>query len=180
MGILHSNAHDGDSGRCSQAFFTPSLETPRSSKVCSLRPWTSVRRLFHQRALPPTRNKVGILHSLAPPNWWTDGMRQPRIGPVPLAICKRTARWLVWPLTYGRVPAQQLRLLRYPTASIPTQHWTHSLHGLRTLTEPLRSRDSQQVYRKDENDNRRSKVRDLQGTERHEKILQLLKNSSSK
>jgi len=73
MGILHSNAHDGDSGRCSQAFFTPSLETPRSSKVCSLRPWTSVRRLFHQRALPPTRNKVGILHSLAPQ---TDGQTE--------------------------------------------------------------------------------------------------------
>jgi len=30
MGTLHSNAHDGDSGRSSLAFPTSSLETPRS------------------------------------------------------------------------------------------------------------------------------------------------------
>jgi len=95
MGTLHSDAHDSDSGRHSQAFLTPSLETPQSSEVCSLELWTSVHCLFHQRALPPTRNKVGILHSLVPPNRWTDRMRQPRIGPVPLAICKQTAKQLV-------------------------------------------------------------------------------------
>ena len=87
-GTLHSDAHDSNSGRSSQAFPTSSLETPRSSKVCSLRLWTSVCHSFHQRALPTTRNKVGVFYSLASPNRQTDGMCQPRVGPVPLAICK--------------------------------------------------------------------------------------------
>jgi len=82
-GTLHSNAHNSDSRRSSQAFPTSSLETPQSSEVCSLRPWTSVRRSFYQRALPTTRNKVGVFYSLAPLNQWTDGTRQPRVGPVP-------------------------------------------------------------------------------------------------
>jgi len=121
-GALHSDTHDSDSERSSQAFFISSLETPWSSKVCSLRPWTLVHYLFHQRALLPTRNKVGVLYSMAPPNQRTDGTCQPRIGPVPLAICKWAARQLVWPLTHGRVPAQQSRLLHYLTASISTRH----------------------------------------------------------
>jgi len=142
-GILHSDAHDGDSRRSSLAFPTSSLETPQSSEVCSLGLRTSVRHSFHQRALPTTRNKVGIFYSLALPNRQTNGTRQPRVGPVPPAICKRAARQLVQPLTHGGVLAQQLRLLHYPTASVPTRHWTYSLHGLQTPTEPLRSRDSQ-------------------------------------
>jgi len=123
-GTLHSNAHDGNSGRSSPAFPTSSLETPWSSEVCNLRPQTSVHCLFHQRALPTTRNKVGIFYSLAPPNQQTDRTCQPRVGPVPLAICKRAARRLVWPLTHGRVPAQQSRPLRYLTASVPAWHRT--------------------------------------------------------
>jgi len=55
--------------------------------------------------------------------------------------------------------------------SVPTRHRMHSLHRLRTLTELLQSRDSQRVYGKDKNGNQRSKVCDLQGTGRHEKIL---------
>ena len=137
MGTLYSNAHDGDSRRSSLAFPTSSLETPRSSEVHSLRPRTSVYRSFHQRALPTTRNKVGVFYSLAPPNRWTDGTCQPGVGPVPPAICKRAARRLVRPLIHGRVPAQQSRPLHYPTASVSAQHWTYPLHGLQTLTEPL-------------------------------------------
>ena len=106
-------------------------------------------------------------------------MHQPRVGPVPPAICKRAARQLVWPLTYGKVLAQQSCPFRYPTASIPTQHQMYSLHRLRTLTEPLGLRDGQWVYRKNENSDRRSKIRDLQDTGWHEKILWPLKNSSS-
>jgi len=140
---LHSNAHDSDSERSSQAFPISSLETPWSSKVCSLRPQTSVRCSFYQRALLTTRNKVGVFYSLAPPNQRTNRMHQPRVGPVPLAICKRAARQLVRPLTHGGIPAQQSRPLHYPTASVPARHQTYSSHGLRTLTEPLRSRDSQ-------------------------------------
>ena len=122
MDTLYSNTHNGDSKRHSQAFLTPSLETPRSSKVCSLGLQTSVHCSFHQRALLLTRNKVGVLYSLASPNQWTDRTRQPRIEPIPPAICKWTARRLVQPLTHGRVPAQQSRPLCYPTASIPTWH----------------------------------------------------------
>jgi len=142
-GTLHSDAHDSDSRRSSLAFPTSSLETPQSSEVCSLGLQTLVRCSFHQRALPTTRNKVGIFYSLAFPNRWTDGTRQPRVGPVPLAICKRAARQLVQPLTHGGVPAQQSRPPRYPTASVSARHWMYSLHGLQTLTEPLRSRDGQ-------------------------------------
>jgi len=94
-GTLYSDAHNSDSGRSSPAFPTSSLETPWSSEVHSLRPRTSVRHLFHQRALPTTRNKVGVFYSLAPLNRWTDGTCQPGVGPVPPAICKRVARRLV-------------------------------------------------------------------------------------
>jgi len=94
-GTLCSDAHDSDSGRSSLAFPTSSLETPRSSEVHTLRLRTSVHCSFYQRALPTTRNKVGIFYSLAPPNQQTDGTRQPGVGPVPLAICKRVARQLV-------------------------------------------------------------------------------------
>ena len=52
-------------------------------------------------------------------------------------------------------------------------------HRLQTLTKPLRLRDSQRVYEKDENGDRRSEIRDPQGTGRHEKILRLTKNSGS-
>jgi len=171
MGTLHSDAHNGDSRRSSPAFLTSSLETPWSSKVCSLGPWTSVHHSFHQRALPPPRNKVGIFYSLAPLNQWADRMHQPRIGPVPPAICKWVAGRLVWSLTHGGVPAQQPRPLHYPAASISTRHRTYSLHRLRTLTEPLGLRDGQWVYRKNKNSDRRSKIRDLQDTGWHEKIL---------
>ena len=52
-------------------------------------------------------------------------------------------------------------------------------HRLQTLTEPLRLRDSQRVYGKDKNGDRRSEICDPQGTGRHEKILRLTKNSGS-
>ena len=52
-------------------------------------------------------------------------------------------------------------------------------YGLRTLTEPFQSRDSQWVHEKDENGDQRSEVCNLQSTGRHEEILQPLKNSSS-
>jgi len=80
---------------------------------------------------------------LASSDKWTDGARQPRVGPVPLAICERMARRLVQPITHSRIPAQQSCLLHHLTASIPAQHQMASLHGLQTLTEPFRSRDSQ-------------------------------------
>ena len=96
-----------------------------------------------------------------------------------LQLCEQMARWLVQPLTHGRVPAQQLCLLYYPTASVFARHWMASSHGLWTPTEPFRSRDSQWVHRKDENGNRRSKVHNLQSTEQHEEILWPSKNSSS-
>ena len=147
--------------------------------MCSLRLQTSVCRSFHQRALLTTRNKVGVFYSLVSLNQQTDGTHQPRVGPVPLAICKWVARRLVWPLTHGRVPAQQSHPLCYPTTSIPARHRTYFSHGLWTLTEPLQSRDSQRVYRKDENGNRKSKVHDLQSTRRHKEVLQLMQNSSS-
>ena len=72
MGILHSDAHDSDSGGSSQAFPALSLEAPQSSEVCNLRPQTSVHSLFYQRTLLPTRNKVGVFYSLALSNQWTD------------------------------------------------------------------------------------------------------------
>ena len=71
---LHSDAHNGNSRRSSQAFPASSLEASRPSKVCNLGPQTSVHSSFHQRTLPSTRNKVGVFYSLAPPNQWTDGM----------------------------------------------------------------------------------------------------------
>jgi len=130
MDTLHSDTHDGDSGRSSPAFPTSSLETPQSSEVHSLRPRTSVRSSFHQRALLTTRNKVGVFYSLAPPNQRTDGTRQLGIGPVPPVVCKRVARRLVQSLTHGGVPAQQSCLLRYPTTSVPARYQTYPLHGL--------------------------------------------------
>ena len=74
---------------------------------------------------------------------------------------------------------QQSHPLRYTTASVPARHQTYSSHGLRTPTEPLWSRNSQRVYRKDENSNQRSKVCDLQSTRRHKEVLWLMQNSSS-
>jgi len=74
------------------AFLTSSLETPRPSEVCSLGLRTSVRRSFHQRALPTPRNKVGVFYSLAPSNRWADRVRQPGVGPIPLAVCEQMAR----------------------------------------------------------------------------------------
>ena len=65
------------------------------------------------------------------------------------------------------------------TASIPTRHQTTSSHGLRTLTKPFRSGDSQRVHGEDENGERRSEVHNPQGTRRHEKVLQLTQNSGS-
>jgi len=41
-GTLHSDTHDGDSGRSSQTFPTSSLEAPWSSEVRNLGPRTSV------------------------------------------------------------------------------------------------------------------------------------------
>jgi len=164
MSALHSDTHDSDSGRSSQAFPIPSLEAPRSSEVRNLGPQTSVHSSFHQRTLPSTRSKVGIFYSLAPSNQQTDGACQPRVGPVPPALCKRVARRLVWPVTYGRVPAQQPCPLHYPIASVPARHQTTSLHGLQTLAELFWSRDSQWVHRKDEDSNWQSQICDLQST----------------
>jgi len=89
------------------------------------------------------------------------------------------ARWLVWPITHGRVPAQQSYPLYYPTTSIPARHWTASLHGLQTLTESLWSRDSQWIHGKNEDSDWKSKVYNPQSTGWHEKILRLMKNSGS-
>ena len=100
---LHSNAHDGDSRRSSQTFPASSLEAPWPSKVRNLRLRTSVCSSFHPRTLPSARNKVGVLYGLASPDRRTDRACQPRVGPVPLAICKRAARRLVQPLTHGGV-----------------------------------------------------------------------------
>jgi len=123
-------------------------------------------------SLTPTRNKVGILHSLVSSNQWTDRAHQPRVRPVPMALCEQTARQLVRPLTHGRVPAQQSCPLYYLTASISAWHQMAFSYGLWTPTEPFWSRDSQWVHGKNENSN-------LQSTERHKKILQLMKNSGS-
>jgi len=129
-GTLHSDTHDSDSGRSSQTLPTSSLEAPQSSEVRNLRPRTSVCSSLHQRALPTTRNKVGVFYSLVPPNRRTNGTRQLGVGPVPPAICKRAARRLVRPLTYGGVPTQQSCPLRYPTTSVPARHQTYPSHGL--------------------------------------------------
>ena len=89
------------------------------------------------------------------------------------------ARRLVQSITYGGVPTQQPCPLCYPTASVPARHRTTSSHGLRTLTKPFRSRDSQRVHREDENGERRSEVHNLQGIEQHKKVLRLIQNSGS-
>jgi len=104
---------------------------------------------------------------------------QPRVRLVPPALCEQTARWLVQPLTHDGVPAQQSCPFYYPTASISAQHQMASSYGLRTLTEPFWSRDSQWVHGKDEDSNQRSKVCDPQSTGWHEKILRPIKNSGS-
>jgi len=143
MSTLHFNAHDSNSGRSSQTFPVSSLKAPQSSKVHNLRLQTSVHSLFHPRTLPSARNKVGVLHGLASSDRQTDGACQPRVGPIPLAICKQTARRLVQPITYGGIPAQQSCLFHYPTASISARHWTAFSHGLQTPTESFWSRDSQ-------------------------------------
>jgi len=143
MSTLYSNAYDGDSVRSSQTFPTSSLEAPQPSEVRNLGPRTSVCSSFYPRTLPSPRNKVGVLHSLASLDRWTDRARQPRVGPVPLAICERMARRLVRPITHGGIPAQQSCPLRYPTASVPARHRTTFSHRLQTPTEPLWSRDSQ-------------------------------------
>ena len=176
---LHSNTHNGDSGRSSQTFPASSLEAPQPSKVHNLGPWTSVHSSFHPRTLPSARNKVGVLHGLASLDRRTDRARQPKVGPVPPVICEWTARRLVRPITHSRIPAQQSCPLRYPTASVSARHRMASLYGLRTLTEPFQSRDSQWIHGKNEDGDRRSEVRNPQSTERHEKILWLTKNSSS-
>jgi len=116
---LHSDAHDGDSGRNSQAFSIPSLEAPQPSEVHNLGPRTSVHSSFHQRTLPSTRNKVGIFYRLAPSNRWKNRAYQPGVRPVPLALRERVARRLVRSFTHGRVPAQQSCPLHHPTNSVP-------------------------------------------------------------
>jgi len=140
---LHSNAHDSDSGRSSQAVPTSSLEAPWPSKVRNLGPQTLVRSSFYQRTLPSTRNKVGIFYCLTPSNRRTNGACQPGVRPVPPALCEQAARRLVRPFTHGGVPAQQSCPLHYPTNSVPARHWKTSSHGLRTLTELLQSGDGQ-------------------------------------
>ena len=147
--------------------------------MCNLRPQTSVCSSLHQGTLPPTRNKVGIFYSLVFLNWWTDKVRQPRVGPVPPALCERKTRRLVQSLTPGGIPAQQLCPLYYSTASISARHQVVSSYGLQNPTEPFWSRDNQQVHEKNKDGNWRSKVCNLQSTERHKKILWLTKNSSS-
>jgi len=176
---LHSDAHNSDSRRSSQAFPVSSLEAPRPSKVHNLRLWTSVRSSFYQRTLLPARNKVGVFHNLASSNRQTDGACQSRVRSVPPALCEWMARWLVWSLTLSRVPAQQSCPLHYPTASIPARHRKTFSHGIQTLTGLFWSRDSQWIHGKNEDGDQRSEVRDLQGTGRHEKVLRPTKNSGS-
>jgi len=89
-GTLYSDTHDGDSGRSSQAFPTPSLEASQTPEVRNLGPQTSICSSFHQRTLPATRNKVSVFYSLAPPNRRTDRVCQPGVGPVPPALRKWT------------------------------------------------------------------------------------------
>jgi len=127
---LHSDIHDSDSGRSSQAVPTSSLEAPWPSEVCNLGPRTSVRSSFHQRTLPSTRNKVGIFYRLVPSNRQTNGVCQPGVGPVPLALRERAARRLVRPFTHGRVPVQQSCPFHHPTNSIPARHQKTSSHRL--------------------------------------------------
>jgi len=68
MSTLHSNAHNGNSKRSSQALFISSLEASRPSEVCNLGLRTSIHSVFHQRTLSLTRDKVGIFHSMASSN----------------------------------------------------------------------------------------------------------------
>ena len=124
----------------------------------NLRPWISVCSLFHPRTLPSARNKVGVLYGLASSDWQTDGVCQPRVGLVPLAICERMPRRLVQPIIHGGIPAQQSCPLCYLIASVPARHWMAPLHGLWTLTEPFQSRDGQWIHRKDEDCKRTSRV----------------------
>jgi len=142
MSTLHSDTHDGDSGRSSQAFPTSSLKAPWPSEVRNFRLRTSVHSLFHQRTLPFTRSKVGIFYPLVPSNQRTNRACQLGVGPVPLALCERAARRLVRPFTHSGVPAQQSCPPYHPTNSISARHWKTSSHGLRTPTELLWSRDS--------------------------------------
>ena len=60
-----------------------------------------------------------------------------------------------------------------------TQHQKAPPHGLRTPTKPLQSGDGQRIHRENENGDRRSEVRDPQGTGRHEKVLRPQKNSGA-
>ena len=174
---LHSDAHNHDSGGSSQAFPTPSLETPWPSEVRNLGPRTSVRSSFYQRALPLARNQTSVLHSLAPSNQRTDRTRQPGVGPVPLALRERMAKRLVRSITYSGIPTQQPCPLRYPTASVPARHQTTSSHGLRTPTKPFQSGESQRIHGEDENGDRRSEIHDTQSTGQHEKVLRPTQNS---
>jgi len=147
--------------------------------VHNLRPQTFIRSAFHQRTLSLTRDKVGVFHSMASSNGQTDRAHQSRVRSVPPALCERIARRLVWPPTHGGVPAQQSCPLYHSIASVPARHWKTSSHGIQTPTEPFQSRDSQRVHGEDEDGNQRSQIHNPQGTERHEKVLRLTKNSGS-
>ena len=119
-----------------------------------------------------------LLHGLASPDGWTNGMCQPGAWLVPPPICQWTVRWLVWSPTHCRVLAQQPCSLHDATISIPTRHGMNPSYRLRAKTKPLRPGDGQQIHEEDGVCYQGSQVHDLQGTGGHNKILQSKKVSS--
>ena len=135
--ILHSDAHDGHSGRSSLTLPLLHLETPRLSETHCLQPRISIRSFVHQGTVQATRYTNILLYSLAPPDKQTNRTCQPGAWPVPPPIHQWTTGRLVQSPFHHRVPAQQLRPLCDATTSIPTGHRTNSLHGFRAETESL-------------------------------------------
>ena len=88
------------------------------------------------------------------------------------------AEWLVWPPTDCGVPAQQPHPLCDTATSVPTRYWMNPPYGLWTKPSPLQTRDSQQIHGVDEIRHWRGQISNLQGTGRHNAVLQSKENFS--
>ena len=121
-----------------------------------------------------------LLHSLAPPDRQTNRTHQLEARPIPLPICQWMAKQLVRPPTHCGVPAQQPHLLHNTATSVPTGHQTDSPYGLQAESEPLWPRDGQWTHRENKICHWRGQVSDLQGTRRHNTVLQLKEDSNSR
>jgi len=95
-----------------------------------------------------------------------------------MSICQWVTRQLIQPVAHGGVPAQQPCAHLYPIDSIPAQYQIYSLYRFQTQATTLWTGDSKWVYRANEGSSQRDQVHYLEGTGRHNVLLQPKKVSS--